>query len=123
MDFIREHFGLVMVWVLAISISIVSFIALQKAYPPYLDVLLGHTLYTIPAMPNSFLHLIGFYMDSAAHHDLFFWLLAGAYWAAIGAAHYWYFEEREGKYVLVIALLVLSSSVKWLYFAVAFIHG
>lgn len=119
----RENIGIILLWLLALLISAASFIAITNTLPTTHEFLLGHTLYAIPAMSNSFLHIIKFYDDAGPHWDVFFWLLTGLYWAIIITCHYWYFEEREGKYILVIAFFVLVSSVKWLYFAVAIMHA
>lgn len=123
MIFIGEHFLLIMVWVLAIFISVVGYVAFQHTYPSWQELLLGHSIYSLGAMPNAFLHMISFYPpDNTAHVDIFFWLLASLYWAMIATIHYWYFQEKEPRYVGVIAILVLLSSLRWLYFAVAFMQ-
>ena len=122
MIFIREHFLLVMIWVLGIFCSITSYIALQNAFPSWEQVLLGHTVYAIAAMPNAFLHMVGFYpADNMVHKDIFFWALTALYWATLGTVHYWYFVEHEPKYLIVVLLFVGLSSFKWLYFATSFI--
>lgn len=123
MQFIRENFALVMVWLFGIFISVTCYIAFQNVFPTWGEVALAHTLYAIPAMPNAFLHMVNFYPDYAAHTDYIFWAFAALYWALIGTVHYWYFEERLPNYVLVITILVMLSSVRWLYFAEALIHA
>lgn len=124
MMFIQENFLLIMTWLLGICISIVIYIAVQNIFPSWMELLLAHTVYAIPGMPNSFLHTIGFYDDSMAHRDLLFWLLCALYWAMLGTVHYWYFEEgREGKYMFVIIFFVIGSSFKWMYYAIAIMNA
>jgi hypothetical protein len=121
--FIKEHFFLIMMWVLAVVISITSYIALRNIFPTPSEILLGHTLYAGLAMPNAFLNMVGLLNSNSPQNNIFFYLLAALYWGVIGAAHYWYAEERDFKYVAVIAFFVLASSVKWLYFAVALMYA
>lgn len=124
MMFFQENFLLIMIWVLSVFISVTAYTAVQNTFPTGMEVLLGHTLYAIPAMPNAFLNTIGFYNDNAAHRDLLFWLSCAFYWLLLGVVHYWYFEEnREPKYLAVIAFFTLVSSFKWLYFAVALMRA
>ncbi len=118
MIFIRENFMIVFVWIFAITVSTVSFVAITNTTPGIGEFLLGHTLYSILAMPNSFLNMVGLYSSNSPQTNYFFYLLAFGYWGVVGAAHYWYFEEREPQYVLAIAFLLLTASVKWLYFAI-----
>ena len=123
MYFIRENFMIVMVWVLAIAIPIVSYIAIRNVIPSIGEILLGHSLYSILSMPNAFLNMIGLYPSNSPQTNGFFYILVALYWGVIGAAHYWYFEEREPQYVVVIAFLVLTASIKWLYFSVILMYS
>ena len=118
-DFIRENFLIIMVWVLALCISICSYIAIQNVFPSFGEILLGHSIYAFIAMPNAFMHMVGLYVDNSVHSDLWFYIVAAAYWGAIVCAHVWYQEEKQGTCVAVIAFFVLTSSVKWLFFAEA----
>lgn len=119
MIFIRENIASFFIFTLAIVTSIVCFIALRNVYPTPMELLLGHTIYGLIALPNSFLHMIQFYPDNSAHSDLLFYGLAALYWAIIVTAHFWYAEEPEPKYMAVVAFFVLVGAPKWLYFASA----
>ncbi len=123
MIFIRENFMIVFVWVFAILVSTVSFVALTNTIPPIGEFLLGHTLYSVLALPNSFLNMVGLYSSNSPQTNAFFYILVLMYWGVVCAAHYWYFEEREPQYVLAIAFLLLTASVKWLYFSVIMIRS
>jgi hypothetical protein len=110
-------------WISAALISIVSFYFHGGYWPSVGDAIIGHTLYTLLAMPFSFVHTVTFYDGAALRiFGLPFIALLFGYWGTLIYLHVKYLKNREVKYLTLLAVIILLSSVKWLYYSMALVE-
>jgi len=116
-----KRFGhLLLLWVLAIAVSTVKFSQIYDELPSASETLLGHLVYGVLALPFSLLHTVTFQGSEALRIFGFgFFLIIVSYWGVLFGAQLIYIR-RGGKLLLAFStIIILMSSFKWLYYAMA----
>jgi len=116
-----KRFGhLLLLWVLAIAVSTVKFSQIYDELPSASETLLGHLVYGVLALPFSLLHTVTFQGSEALRIFGFgSFLIIVSYWGVLFGAQLIYIR-RGGKLLLAFStIIILMSSFKWLYYAMA----
>jgi len=111
---------LFILWLVAIGVSTIVFVKTYNEFPTISDVIFGHLIYGILALPFSFLHSVTFHSGEVIRIFGFsFFLLILSYWSILFGCQLIYIK-RGGKLLLLIStIVILISAVRWLYYAMA----
>ncbi|MEZ5691036.1 MAG: hypothetical protein R3D71_05160 [Rickettsiales bacterium] len=118
----KKFLSIILLWLMAIAISTTSFYFHWNHWPDIAEMIIGHTLYALLAMPFSFLHTITFFDGSALRvHGLSFIMLLIGYWAVLIYLHIKYLRTEKLIFILFLGVILIISAIKWLYYSVGMI--
>ena len=108
-----------LLWMMAAAISTAYFYFHWDHWPDVNEIIIGHTLYTLLAMPFSFLHTITFFDGSALRiRGLPLIMLLTGYWAAIIYLHVKYLRTGSLIFIIFLGIIMVISAIRWLYYSV-----
>lgn len=111
---------LAILWLVAMAISALTFSRIYDDFPSVSEIVGTSLIYGVLALPFSFLHSVTFHGSEALR--VFgggFLLLIASYWTALGVSQIAYIRQGSKISLLVSIIIVLVSSFRWLYYAMA----
>ena len=117
---LKRFSHLTLLWLMAIAISSITFSQIYGEVPSVSDIIIGTLIYGVLALPFSFLHSIMFQGTEALRIFGFsFIILVLSYWIILFGSQIVYIRRGGKCLFLVCAVIVLISSFRWLYYAMA----
>ena len=117
---LKRFVHLTIFWLVAIAVSALTFFRIYDDLPSLAEIIIGSLVYGFLALPFSFLHSVTFQGDIAL--QVFggsFLLLITSYWIVLGLVQCLYIRQGGKVWMLISAGLILISSFRWLYYAMA----
>ena len=117
---LKRFSHLLFMWLVAICVSSLSFLRIYDTFPSASEIIFGHLVYGALALPFSFLHSVTFQgVEVLRMFGLSFVLLFSMYWIILFGSQMFYINKGGKLLLFFISIIILISSFRWLYYALA----